>query len=393
MVPNVKSLQAVVGQDWLAPIPVMELGGDDVLHVGFDEMSHNYHRFVAHLDHCEYDWTPSDGLFESDWLEGFNDLLIDDYENSLNTTVSFTHYRMQIPNSQCSLKMSGNYRLTIRDEDEDGREVAVVEFRVVEPLMSTRLGVTANTDIDHNNSHQQVSLRIDYGQLRVTNHREQVRTIVMQNGREDNMKEDIEPNYVTQWGLEWKHSRSMIFEAGNEYHKFEVLDPTHTTMGLDQVAWDEEQGRYHTYPYVCEPQRNYLYTEDANGTFYIRNSDNVENDRTCDYVYVHYQLKPARHYKDSRMIIAGKWTTELPDTYVMEYDEREHAYHASVLQKMGYYNYQLLLLDADGVTHLVPEEGSFYQTENDYQALVYYKGTSDRTWRLVGYSTTRTSDP
>jgi hypothetical protein len=41
--------------------------------------------------------------------------------------------------------------------------------------------------------------------------------------------------------------------------------------------------------------------------------------------------------------------------------------------------------DPDGVTHRVPEEGSFYQTENKYMALVYYKGNSDRTWRLVGH--------
>ena len=30
-------------------------------------------------------------------------------------------------------------------------------------------------------------------------------------------------------------------------------------------------------------------------------------------------------------------------------------------------------------------EGSFYQTENRYQALAYFKGASDRTWRLVAY--------
>jgi len=30
-------------------------------------------------------------------------------------------------------------------------------------------------------------------------------------------------------------------------------------------------------------------------------------------------------------------------------------------------------------------EGNFFQTRNKYQALVYYKGLGDRTWRLVGY--------
>ena len=52
---------------------------------------------------------------------------------------------------------------------------------------------------------------------------------------------------------------------------------------------------------------------------------------------------------------------------------------------MGYYNYMLLLADADGTTHPLPEEGSFFQTENCYQAFVYYRGTGARAWRLLGF--------
>ena len=44
-----------------------------------------------------------------------------------------------------------------------------------------------------------------------------------------------------------------------------------------------------------------------------------------------------------------------------------------------------LLRDADGQTHVMPEEWSFFETENRYQALVYYKGVTGRTWRLVAY--------
>jgi hypothetical protein len=43
------------------------------------------------------------------------------------------------------------------------------------------------------------------------------------------------------------------------------------------------------------------------------------------------------------------------------------------------------MVDLDGTTHCVPEEGSYYQTENRYEGFVYYKGTGERTWRLIGY--------
>ncbi len=381
---NVKTLQAIVNDNWL-DVPIMTLDSNDILHVGFDEMSHNYHRFVAHIEHCEADWSVSDQLFESDWLEGFNDFVIDDYENSLNTTVLYTHYQFQIPNDQCRIKMSGNYRIHVLDEDEDNEEVLVVELRVVEKLMNVGLSVTTNTDLDFNQKYQQINMSLNYNSLKVNNPSSQIQVFVLQNGREDNMKKDVKPNYITPTGLRWEHNKALIFDAGNEYHKFEVLDPTHITLGLDRVEWNEEQRHYHVYPYLCEPQRNYLYTEDADGAFYIRNSDNIENNRLSDYVYVHYQLSPARDYGDSKVLIEGQWTTEDLDTYVMDYDPINHSYKACILQKMGYYNYQLIMRDPDGVTHRVPDEGSFYQTENKYMALVYYKGNSDRTWRLVGH--------
>ena len=380
--PQVKTLQVVVNQDWQSP-PVMRLGSNDILHIGFDELSHVYHRYVYRLEHCEADWSPSEDIFESDWLEGFNDNVIEDYENSLNTTVLYTHYQFQIPNDRCRLKMSGNYRLYVYDEDGDSDEaVLCAEFRVVEPLMNVGLSVTTNTDIDFNLSHQQVAMTVNYNGLTITNEDEQIRTVVMQNGREDNQKENVKPNFVRVGQMKWEHNRGLIFEAGNEYHKFEVLDLSHPTMGIEHIVWDGEH--YQAYPFINTPRRNYQYDHDANGSFYIRNSDNIENDRTCDYVYVNYKLMPAEPYS-ADVIIDGQWTTEASVSYTMTYDEQDKSYNAQILQKQGYYSYQYLLRDENDQTHVMPEEGSFFETENRYQAFVYYKGVSERTWRLLGY--------
>ena len=376
---RVKTLQVVVNDDWLSP-PVMKLAGD-VVTISFDELSHDYHRYLYRVERCEYDWTPSDDVFESDWLDGFNDNPIEDYEHSLNTTVLYTHYRFRIPNDRCRLRMSGNYRVHIVDE-ADGREVACAELRVVDPRMRLGLSVSTNTDVDMNRSHQQVTMSVGYDQLRVTNPDEQIRTLVMQNGREDNLKENIRPTHITPQGLRWEHSRPLIFEAGNEYHKFEVLDVSHATMGLERIVWDGE--RYQAFPFANTPRMNYLYDEDANGAFYVRNSDNIENDRTCDYVYVNYRLQAAP-YSAADIVVDGMWTSGQTDLYRLSYDEDAHGYTGRILQKQGYYSYQYLLRDKDGTTHLVPEEGSFFETENRYQGFVYYKGTGDRTWLLVGY--------
>ena len=383
--PEVKTLQVVVNQDWLSP-PVMRLGTADVLHVSFDELSHNYRRYVYHLEHCEADWQPSADIFESDWLVGFNDNTIDDYDNSLNTTVLYTHYSLQIPNDRCRLKMSGNYRLTVYDEQEGSLDepVLTAEFRVVEPLMNVGLSVTTNTDVDFNLSHQQVSMTAIYNSLQVTHEEEQLWTVVTQNGREDTQVAGTRPTSLQLGKAQWEHCRDLIFDAGNEYHKFEVLDVSHPTLGIDRMRWDGSN--YHAFPFANEPRRHYVYDEDANGAFYIRNSDNIENDRTCDYVYVNYKLLTGHEYPDARIVVDGQWATDdNADTYLMTYDETDRSYNARILQKQGYYSYQYLLLTADGRVRPIPEEGSFFQTENRYQAYVYYKGTGARTWRLVGY--------
>ena len=383
--PQVKTLQVVVNQNWFSP-PVMTLRSGDVLNVSFDELSHTYHRYVYHIEHCEADWQPSADLFESDFLEGFNDNPIDDYENSLNTTVLYTHYRLQIPNERCRLKISGNYRLTVYDDEAEGdaREpVLAAEFRVVEPLMNVGLSVTSNTDIDFNVCHQQVSMTAIYNSINVTNVEEQLWTIVTQNGREDMERVNVRPTYTQLTGLQWEHCHDLIFDAGNEYHKFEVLDVTHPTMGIDRLRWDGVN--YHAFPFVNEPRRNYVYDEDADGAFYIRNSDNIENDRTCDYVYVNYKMLTGHAYGNADVIVDGQWATEDASNYVMTYDETDRSYNARILQKQGYYSYQYLLCGADGRRRPLPEDGNFFETENRYQAYVYYKGNGERTWRLVGY--------
>lgn len=371
-----KSLTSVVNNDWKNR-PVMTLGTADVLHIGFDELSHNYHRLTYHLDHCEADWTTSEEVFESDWLAGFNDNQIEDYQNSINTTVLYTHYELKIPNERCHLKMSGNYRLTVYDEDEDNEKVLEVEFYVLEPRMDIGLSVTTNTDIDHNMSHQQVSMMLKYNDLRVNNIEEEIQTIVLQNWQERTARRNVKPNLINNRGLSWEHNRKLIFDAGNEYHKFEVLDVSHATMGINRIVWDGDY--YQAYPFPSEVRRNYLTDTDANGAFLIRNSDYSESAFTCDYVWVNYVLQ-APYYGD--LYIDGQWATDANrEAYRLGYDEEKRQYRTAIMQKQGYYNYEYVMKDGS----LAPSEGNFFETENSYQALVYYRGTGARTWRLVGF--------
>ena len=263
--PRVKSLTSIVNGDWLNR-PVLTLNSSDRMVVGFDELSHNILRLSYTIERCEADWSTSHEVFESDWLSGFNNNPIEDYRNSINTTVLYTHYQFKIPNERCQLKMSGNYRLTVYDEDNDNEKLLEVAFYVVDPLMT--VSIEATTDVDHNESHQQLNMSLQYNQLQINNPDEELYTVVMQNWSEDYARINVKPNYRNQSGAQWLHNRQLIFDAGNEFHKYEVLDVKHTTMGLEHIEWDGHY--YQAYPFTATVRKNYLTDVDADGAFCIR---------------------------------------------------------------------------------------------------------------------------
>lgn len=385
--PDIASLQVVAGNNWLS-MPVIGLGEGVPVNIAFDDLTHEYRRYAYKVEHCNADWSMSGDLFVSDYIDGFNaDNVIEHVEQSINTNVLYTHYRFQIPNERCKLKMSGNYRVTIYDANDDDKAVAECCFMVVEPRMGIKLSVDANTDKGINSRWQQVAMEVKYGGgLSVTDVQRQIYTVVMQNGRWDNAVVNAKPQFVMGDGLRWSHNAQLVFEAGNEYRKFEMLDVRQANMGVEKIDWDGKE--YHAYLWPDEPRGSYVFDEDANGAFYIRNSDNRENNSTSEYVHVHFTLRSPR--LEGGVFVNGVWTNDqLAAPYQMRYDEGAQCYRLSLLLKQGYYSYQYVWQQPNGQIATVPSEGSFYQTENRYQALVYYRKLGERADRLVGFAEIR----
>ena len=380
---NIASLQVVANNDWLS-LPIITLNSNDFVNISFDDLTHEYHRYCYKIEHCEADWQTSSALFESDYIDGFaSGNTIDDVQESTNTVQLYTHYNISFPNNKCRPKISGNYRVTIYNENDEKHVVCRAYFMIVEPSMAVHLNVTTNTDIDINGKHQQVEMAVDYGNNIVSNPQTQIKTVVMQNGRWDNAVINARPQYIKANGLQWIHCKDFIFDGGNEYRKFETLDVTHTTMGLESINWDGHN--YHAWIWTDEPRPSYIYDKDANGAFLIRNSDNIDNDVNSDYIITHFRLKSPQ--TADPIYINGFFTNDrfLPQ-YEMKWNEKNQQYEGELLLKQGYYSYQYLMMKPEGKLKPVPSEGNFFQTENTYQALIYFKANGDRTDRLVGYT-------
>ena len=71
----------------------------------------------------------------------------------------------------------------------------------------------------------------------------------------------------------------------------------------------------------------------------------------------------------------------------MIYNPETASFEKSLLLKQGYYNYIYAYVPGGSKsadhTNL---EGSFWETDNDYQIFVYYRDIAGRFDRLVGYT-------
>ena len=383
---NIRSLQVTADQKWQElPITILNTGK---ISIDFDDLTHTYRRMTYRLEHCEADWQPSTGLFDSDVAEGFlSGNTIDDVKESTLTNTLYTHYHLEIPNSKCRPRLSGNYRLSVYDDNFTDQPLLTACFMLTEPAehsMGVRLAITTQTDRTINDRHQQVDMQIDYGNYTVSNPQRQIRTVVMQNRNWLDARWNSKPQYVMPDGLRWTHNQDYIFCAGNEYRKFESLSTDAASMGIDRIGWDGKD--YHVYPFATSPLLNYVYDEDADGAFLIRNSDNTDVNTTSDYVQTHFRLNVPAPYP-CRLYLDGDWTcNRLLPAYEMSYQPEGKYYEAVVPLKFGYYNYQFLTADEHGKLSSFRVDSCHYQTENSYQALVYFRPQGGRTDRLVGYA-------
>lgn len=382
---NIHTLVVRVNNDWSRP-PVADLNERERITISFDELSPEYQRFEYVIRHCDADWKQS-SLFEIDYLKGFNNNPIEDYETSMNTLMEYTHYTLQIPNKQVQLTQSGNYEVLIYGENDSNNPVAIARFSLLDSKVLIGAQVSANTDIDLNRTHQQVSFSVNYNSLPVRNPQQELKVFVRQNNRTDNQVSGINPTYITGNSVRYEHNRSLIFEAGNEYRRFEMLSYYHSGMGIDKILRFGDY--YHATLYVDKPRRNYVYDEDQNGIFIIRSDETNRADTEADYMLVHFTFDAnGEQLPDGEIYLQGEFTyNSLTPPYRMTFNPETGCYENLQLMKQGYYNYQYVYKPSKGKTGTQPTEGNFYQTENEYQIYVYHRPFAGRADSLVGFFT------
>lgn len=379
---SICSMQMVLNDDWRQP-PVMRLHGDDVLQFSFDEMSHTYHRYIYRITHCRANWEPSE-LFEIDFLNGFNEMPIEEWENSVNTTMLYTNYTFTIPNENVSLKLSGNYIVEIIDDEDDEEVVAEFRFSVAEQRVALSAGASGNTDIDMNKSHQQVSFTVHYPKYDIKDPAAEIIPVVYQNRRADNAVTGLKPTYITGSTLQYTNNRALIFDAGNEYRRFELTDPRVCGMGVERIAFLEPF--YHASLYADQPYSFHRNGRDENGRCFVNTLEGYGTFIEADYLFVHFTLDAPYRAGGSYYLLGDFCKNRFEEENKLEYDYEKRAYCVTKMLKLGLYNYAYVWLpDGAKKADMLPAEGNCYDTENEYLILIYHREFGSRYDKLIGY--------
>ncbi len=386
--PNVQTLRMRYLNSEILQRPFLQLGGEEVLEISFDELSHTTHNYTYTLLHLNADYTPSD-LQSFEYLRGFTTADITDYDYSINTQQLYTHYRFTFPNDDMQPILSGNYAIKIYEDGEPDNVVAYQTFVVVEPQVTIDATVRSNTDIEFAGRYQQLDIDLNLHNLSRTDP-QYIKLVVQQNGRWDNAVFTPQPTYVENNRLRYINNRQLIFEGGNEYRRFDIASIYFMGYGVDKIDFDHNYYNAFLFPSENNANRPYVTEIDANGQYVINAERTNDDDYEADYMWVHFILPQAKQWLDGTLYINGDLTyNQLAPMNRMQYDEQNQCYHLALYLKQGGYDYQYLFCPSKRASSMLQTattfraEGSYWQTQNEYTIYVYYRPFGQRYDQLI----------
>lgn len=364
--------------------PVIHLGSS--LKVAFDDLEADQKNYTYHIQHCEYNWQPSN-LQPTEYITGFQSFEILDIENSFGTYQNYTHHKFEIPNRNTRIHKSGNYLLTILNEYDEiciQRRFVLYESQIVISAKVVRDRNLKNIDLN-----QVVNFSIIHPNVTINNPSREIKVHILQNNDWNFTISNIKPQYFKKNEIVYTYNTETSFKGGNEFLNFDTKNFNGTNVNIVQSIIENHY--YHTYLYP-NSVRNYLpytYYPDINGGFVVRTLNGIESTVDSEYTNVHFNLKATERLLDNESIyIYGAYNNyAFNEENRLKYNKKTKSFETEILFKQGFYNYTHVVKKESGKVDIQTIDGSYQNTENDYTVLVYYKPFGERMARIVGATT------
>ncbi len=359
--------------------PIVQLG--EKLILSFDDINAQEIIYTYKIEHCDYNWEKSN-LASTEYMTGYATDRIRNYENSFNTLQDYTHYQMQIPNENNRIKKTGNYLISIFDEDEN----LVFSRRFIIYQSNVTVGVTVHRSriVSEIYEKQSVEFVINHKDLLLNNPNEEIKVAIYQNGDWNSVIKNIKPKYVRRAQLLYNYVDDISYWAGNEYLYFDTKEIRNATNNIAKTRLDNI---FNTYLYYTEARgkKPYTFYPDVNGNFVLRTIDTDDISLEGDYSFIHFALEYLEDLNNEDIYIYGAFNDwQITNENKMVYNSRTKLYEASLMLKQGFYNYSYVTANYNKQINTHAIEGSFYQTENNYTVIVYYKKFGELYDQVIG---------
>ena len=380
---NIKTLE-------ISENAIIQLNSDEILKINFDELSYQTKNFSYKITYCNADWTPSN-LAEFEYLTGINWADIDEAQQSINTTFYYTHYKFYFPNEQLKPKISGNYIISVFESTIPDKILFQLRFCVWEKEANIVAKVRTNTDFGVNTKFQQIDFDV-VTEKNISDPFSEIKVCIKQNRRTDNEVSNIKPSFISGKKLTFSNNPKLIFEGGNEYRSFDIANIRILDDGIRKIQYFEPYYHVDIQEDKFRSGKSYQFRKDINGRFVINlQRNNYEKELEADYMFVHFSLPKDAPFFDGRVFVTGDFNLQLLNkNSEMKYNNDSKSYIHTELLKQGGYNYQYLFVqkgETKGNSALI--EGSFWETENEYEIFVYHRPIGSRYDKLIGYQSLR----
>lgn len=385
---NVSSIKTVrihpKGEPLLSPN--IELNSTNKLRLSFDDLSDNSTDYSYRLLHCNAAWQQSN-LVASEYLATFDNAIIEDFENSINTLQSYTHYWVDFPNEEIKPKVSGNYILQVYDSSDPDRIVLTRRFRLFEQKVVVQPKIKRPVVLQYKDKGQEVRFNVLHPNFEINDPDRELKVYVEQNQRTDNLLRKLKPMFVQAGKLEYASDVEQMFLGGDEFRKLNIQNIRFQTAEVDAIRYQAPLMHFQLRRMFSQHQKQYSYEQDLNGNFLVSMEGASESEVEADYVKVHFQLEAANLLQKGSVYIFGALSDwQLKPDFQMVYNQEKVCYETDVLLKQGYYNFQYVFFDGQKkAIDTEMFEGSYFQTENDYYIYIYYYDWDAGYDRLIGY--------
>ena len=315
--------------------------------------------------------------------------MIDQFQYSFNTLQAYTNYTLTFPNDKIQPKISGNFEIVVY-QDSASKPLFTRRFAVVEDGANVAVNVSRTSDARNPQINQRVEVQaIGNGSTMSSNLNSLTLNVIQNNNWNLGVYNQKQSSSLGNKIL--FQQMNLVFPGNNEFFYF---DNKNMNQPFDMVAQAENiDGINYTYLHsVWAFPLNYQYQPDVNGAFYFRRNDlGIErnSEREADYSWVYFALDSEKTNKE--IYVVGGFNDFLATKEnQMVYDATLKKYIAKIYLKQGFYNYILATKNPDGTLNLGEINGNFWQTENLYQAFLYYQPFGRSYDGLLGYGEFRT---